>query len=137
MKRKMFVLIGALMLMAACTKNETMLMDVAPEISAIPTALEGEGSSSGSAESLLDMVPETNRENFLNSFIYDENGVFRGAEIEFLRPFLTETEIIDLVSDLGNISDRQIIFQGYKPKPRGCKQNSRWICVVYGDEVRQ
>lgn len=81
--------------------------------------------------SLLDLVPSTEKEAFLNSLTYEE-GLFTGAEIAYLEPYLSSAQINEVIGGyIGTASAGVEIFPGYKPKPRGCKANNRWICVIY------
>ncbi len=84
--------------------------------------------------SALNEVPESVMQEYYQSFIYDEEGVLVGALIEPLTEYLTTTEIKDMfISDVQQTTNNAInVFTGYKPKPRGCKSNNRWICQVNG-----
>ncbi|MCS6930099.1 MAG: hypothetical protein NZM43_11490 [Saprospiraceae bacterium] len=91
--------------------------------------------------SLLDKVPTDVREDFVESLVYVE-GLFKGAEIAYLKPYLTKEEIDEVIqsyirTDAGGVALQRVAFDGYKPKHRGCKENPRWICIVTVDEVRE
>jgi len=81
--------------------------------------------------SLLDLVPSADKEAFLNSLTYEE-GLFRGAEVAYIEPYLTTEQVDEVITGyIGTASAGVEIFPGYKPKPRGCKANNRWICVIH------
>lgn len=85
-------------------------------------------------------IPQSAIDAFQASFVY-EDGYFRGARVDMLRPYLTDAEIVDLVKAeinyppaIGGVS----VWERFKPKPRGCKSNSNWICIIADvDDVRQ
>ncbi|MEQ8910494.1 MAG: hypothetical protein RIC95_14960 [Vicingaceae bacterium] len=91
-----------------------------------------------SANVTVNDVPDEVMQEYKDSFIYDEDGVLVGAFIESLEDYLSSNEINDLftsdvISTIADGSTDINVFQGYKPKPRGCKSNSRWICQVRGE----
>jgi|SRR5690554_4677326 len=74
-------------------------------------------------------VPAEVMDEFKSTFVFDEDGHFRGARIDMLRPYLSSEEIIDLLEP--HVAGKNVLYEGYKPKtPRGCKKNNRWICVL-------
>ncbi len=86
---------------------------------------------------LLQKVPLGDRQAFLESLVYEEN-LFRGAEVAYLEPHLTKEEIGQVIQELiqadaGGVEAIRRIYEGYKPKPRGCVVNKRWICVIEAD----
>jgi len=90
---------------------------------------------------LASEVPQYAMDAYEASFIFDEENVLIGAEIEPLKPYLTDNEIenlflSDVVSSLGSTAPTPSIhiFMGYRPKsPTACKLNPRWICSLRGD----
>lgn len=79
-------------------------------------------------------VPPDILVQFEDSFTYDDENNLVGAEIEMLKPFLSDEEkIISLFANYGQM-DPNNIYIGYKPKRRGtsCKLNPRWICTLRG-----
>ena len=90
---------------------------------------------------LLDKVPADVKEDFVESLVYEE-GLFRGAETAYLKPYLTKEEIDEVIqsyirADAGGVALKRYIYEGRKPKTRGCKTNPRWICTISADEVRE
>lgn len=89
---------------------------------------------------LASEVPQYAMDAYESSFIFDAENVLIGAEIEPLKPYLTDNEIenlyrSDVVSSLGiaGPTTNIFIFRGYKPKsPGNCKANPRWICSLTG-----
>lgn len=80
-------------------------------------------------------VPSDVLQRFYDTFVYDENGKFRGAYIGEIENYATMPEIISIVDDTGVQLAGTHIYEGYKPKLRGCKQNRKWICTLEGDVV--
>lgn len=86
-------------------------------------------------------VPQYAMDAYESSFIFDEENVLIGAEVEPLKPYLTDNEIENLfrsnvVSSLGSVAPTPTIqiFMGYKPKsPTSCKVNLRFICSLRGE----
>lgn len=92
-------------------------------------------------------------EEFLHSLTFDENGNFRGAIFAGVEQYLDDSSsdkfwsnfgisIRDIRNDnvrssandknvnINNADDGGGVYMYYKPKPRGCKYNTRWICVI-------
>ena len=84
----------------------------------------------------VNIIPPSVMEEFKASFIY-ENGYFRGAKIDMLRPYLNSAEIVDLVKNFNNYPPAVgvHVWEGYKPRPRGCRSNSNWICIISDVDV--
>ena len=76
-------------------------------------------------------VPSDVLQRFYDSFVYDENGKFRGAYTGEIENYATMPEIITIVNNSGVQLAGTVIYEGYKPKLRGCKKNDKWICKSY------
>ena len=80
-------------------------------------------------------VPSDVLQRFYDTFVYDEVGKFRGAYTGEIENYATMPEIIAIVTGTGVETAGVVIYEGYKPRIRGCKQNDKWICTVEGDVV--
>lgn len=86
-------------------------------------------------------------DEFINSLIFDEKGRIIGAIYDKIQNSLNDKESenfwnhLDIpINNLNSFEKKPedeegvdggpTIFEGYKPKIGGCKQNSRWICVI-------
>jgi hypothetical protein len=81
------------------------------------------------------VVPPEVLVQFEGTFMYDDEGLFVGAEIGMLMPYLNDEEIIELVSSYAGLPKRNI-FIHYKWKRRGggsCVSDPDWICVLIGE----
>lgn len=76
-------------------------------------------------------VPSEVMAAFEASFVY-EDGFFRGAQIDMLEPYMNREQIEQLVMSHNNYPNPNeiIVFYGKKPKPRGCRDNNKWVCIV-------
>ena len=83
----------------------------------------------------VNTVPQDVLQRFYDSYMYDEQGRFAGAYTGEIELYATMPEIITIVSNSGVTLAGTLIYEGYKPKLRGCKKNSNWICTVEGDVV--
>lgn len=84
-------------------------------------------------------------EDFTDNLIFDDKGRVVGAMISKIKKNLDDTKYKLFLNDLIQVENTNTpqtrttdpkIFQGYKPKPRGCKKRNNWICVIYGDIVQ-
>ncbi|MEO1263376.1 MAG: hypothetical protein AAFZ15_31490 [Bacteroidota bacterium] len=82
-----------------------------------------------------DEVPAQVLTGFYNTFIFNEEGKFTGAWTGEIENYASMDEIITIVHDSGVQLAGNNIYEGYKPKLRGCKKNSKWICSIEGDVV--
>lgn len=82
-----------------------------------------------------DEIPRDVLNRFYNSFIFDETNNFRGAFIGEMLNYTNYSEIERLIYESGAISSITKIFEGYKPKLKGCKRNSDWVCTLEGELV--
>jgi hypothetical protein len=81
------------------------------------------------------VVPPEVLAQFEGTFMYDDEGIFVGAEISMLMPYLNDEEIIVLVSSYAGLPKCNI-FIHYKWKRRGggsCVYDPDWICVLIGE----
>ena len=81
-------------------------------------------------------IPRQVMDAFVASFVFEE-GHFRGAQVDMLRPYLSATEIVNLVRRYINYPDpNQVdVWEGYRPIPRGCKKNGNFICIISNVDV--
>ncbi|GEM_PF-5083310 len=89
----------------------------------------------------LKKVPADQLVEFESSFVFEE-GLFRGADISPLQPYLAQTEIESLVEAMARSTQTEVrkqsgpkVFFDKRPITRGCKPKKNWVCVVYGDIV--
>lgn len=80
-------------------------------------------------------VPADVLQRFYDTFMYDEQNRFAGAYIGEIELYATLPEIKSIVINTGVTLAGTLIYEGYKPKLRGCKKNSNWICTLEGDVV--
>ncbi|MGX1024838.1 hypothetical protein [Psychroflexus sp. MBR-150] len=83
---------------------------------------------------------------FTESLIFDDKGRVIGADISSIKKRLDDSDMDSFLNDLVEyksevykqleIAPDPKIFQGYKPKPRGCKRRNNWICIIYGEIVQ-
>lgn len=87
-------------------------------------------------EEFVDKVPQSVLDEFVNSFVY-EDGYFRGARVDMLWPYLSDEEILRLVESYINYPTEYSVhvWERQKPKPRGCKVNPRWTCIIGNVDV--
>lgn len=83
----------------------------------------------------MNTVPSDVLQRFYDTYMYDEQGRFAGAYIGEIELYATMPEIINIVTNTGGTLAGTVIYEGYKPRLRGCKKNSKWICTVEGDVV--
>ena len=134
---KVFIFSIIAVMNQSCETNDEILLD--------------EGLALKSKESVaklsLDIKYNINKEDyseFLESLTFDEKGNFRGAIFTEVEKYLSDEQSEEFWSNFGitirkieqfnnQKSDGPNIYSGYKPKPRGCKKNNRWICSISGD----
>lgn len=86
-------------------------------------------------------VPQEAWNAFTASFVV-EDGLFRGAYVGPLTPYLSEVEIAQLIRQIVQTQSADAscdcgpkIYHDKRPISRGCKPKNRWVCVVYGQVV--
>ncbi|MCF6306371.1 MAG: hypothetical protein L3J09_00275 [Flavobacteriaceae bacterium] len=78
---------------------------------------------------------------FLENIVFDELGNFRGAKIDGISKELNENQKEKFWKNFGltykngfsQENNKDLVYEFYKPRWRGCKWNVDWICVVYTD----
>ena len=80
-------------------------------------------------------IPPDVIQRFHDSFIYDNNGKFRGAYIGEIAEYATTEEIVTIVTGTVSGVVGGNVFVGWKPVTSGCKRNSKYICRLEGDVI--
>lgn len=80
-------------------------------------------------------VPENVMHKYEKSFVYTKNGIFEAARVDMLQPYLSNSEVLDLVKSNVPNGYESVVYEGYKPKGRGMKKNSKWISIIIDNKV--